>query len=226
MKEIITCFKLIRYGKKATMNIVMGIIFVGLFLILFPASLIDGGDMGYLSAFMLMEGAVFLTQPSMSLSQRGVLSSAPVRRTAEIFYQPLCLVLPSAAGVVYCMLTGAAAIALGADCAETAVYQMTMILLFTLLFISVITSLKMNFAGYIITIIVMAALLVAGQGLMSVVVENIMGSLSPMGTVFAAGGVCVLMCFLIGLLGVGLCRLLYKRNYGKYVKQMLDMGGY
>lgn len=226
MKDIITCFKLIRYGKKATMNIVMGIVFVGLFLILFPVSLIDGGDMGYLSAFMLMEGTVFLTQPTMSLSQRGVLSSAPLRRTAEIFYQPLCLVLPSAAGVIYCMLTGAAAIALGADCAETAVYQMTMILLFTLLFISVITSLKMNLAGYIITIIVMAALLVAGQGVMSVVVENIMGRLSPMGTVFAAGGVCILLSVLMGLLGIGLCSLLYKRNYGKYVKQMLDMGNY
>lgn len=226
MKDIITCFKLIRYGKKAKLNIVMGIVFVGLFLILFPVSLIDGGDMGYLSAFMLMEGAAFLTQPAMSLSQRGVLSSAPVRRTAEIFYQPLCLVLPSVAGEVYCMLTGAAAIALGADCAETAVYQMTMILLFTLLFIAVITSLKMNLAGYIGMIIVMSALLVAGQGVMSVVVENIMGRLSPMGTVFAAGGVCIIVCVLMGLLGVGLCSLLYKRNYGKYVKQMLDMGNY
>lgn len=224
MKNIITCFKLVRYGKKAKMNIILGIVFVGLFLIMFPLMLSDSEDMNLFPAFLLMEGTAFLTQPAMSLAQNGTLAPAPIRRFAEIYYQPLCLFLSAAAGEVYYMLVGAAAVTLDPQCAGAVVYHMLMTVCMMIMFIAIIGVLKMNLAGYIGMIFILIILLWLAMGALPGAVKVITGGLSPMGAVFAGGGVSLAGCALLGLAAMLLCRALYKKNYGKYVKQMLDMG--
>lgn len=225
IKDLITCVKLIPYGKKSKLNIICGIICVVLSVLAFIFSLLDS-DMesaNFYPAFFMFEGCIFLTQPAMSIAMKGGLAFAPVRRAADIYYQPVCIFGAATIANVLWGLIGCIAGAASPATVSISVFTLCMGVVMTLMFAWSVTLMKMNLGGYLAGIAIMAVILIGGQKTASDTISNILNTGNPIAAVLLTALVCEAASAVISLLSCFVLKCLYRKNYSKFTKQLVDM---
>lgn len=225
MKDLLICFKLIPYGKKAKLNMICGIVCIALGLISYIGLLFSSSDFSesYFPAFLLFEGMIFITQPAMTIAQRGGLAFSPIRKTAEIYYQPLCIFLTATAANIIWSLTGCLASMSSPNAAHTAAFTMFMGVIFCIVFASAVTMTKMNLAFYILGIVILSAVMIGSQNWAAALIESIFAQENSLTVIFLSAGVCEIGCLIVSLISLLVCKCFYKKNYSKFTKQLTDV---
>ena len=225
IKDLITCVKLIPYGKRARLNIVCGIVCIVISVLAVVISLweSDAATASFYPAFFMFEGFIFLTQPSMTIAQRGGLAFAPLRRAADIYYQPICVFAAATAANVLWGIIGCIAAAVSPATVNMSVFTLSMGVVMTIMFAWSVTLMKMNVGGYIVGIIIMIVVLVGSQDMAGEVLSNIKEIQNPITVVLLAALACEAASAVISLIDCFVLKCLYKKEYSKFTKQLVDM---
>ncbi|MCM1577652.1 MAG: hypothetical protein NC078_02480 [Ruminococcus sp.] len=225
-KDIVTCFKLIPYGKKFKMNMALGIICAVISIPIYIFSLIeqDTSTASFYPAFLLFEGMTFLTQPVMNIAQRGGLTFAPLRRAADIYYQPLCLIMTATLANLIWGVSGCIIAASRPEASGVAVFTLCMGILMFIMFGWATALMKMNAGGYVGGIIVMAVMLITGQDMANAFLDKLLREMSPVESVVKFALISEGAAVIISAVCVLILKVLYKKSYSKFIKDMAASG--
>ncbi len=225
IKELITCVKLIPYGKRSKLNIICGIICIVISVLAVVFSLWEGdvGSASFYPAFFMFEGFIFLTQPSMTIAQRGGLAFAPIRRTADIYYQPICIFIAATAANFLWGIIGCIAAAVSPSTVNMSVFILSMGVVMTVMFAWSVTLMKMNVGGYIVGMIIMIVVVIGSQDMASEVLGNIKDIQNPITVVLLSALACEAASAVIALIDCFVLKCLYRKEYSRFTKQLVDM---
>lgn len=220
LKDLSVCMRLIKYGKQARVGRVFGIVCFLIGLLSIAVSLFEGDvELAFFPAYFISMGLIFFFQPLMTLCYKGVMSFAPQRRAAEIFWMPMMIVAMVLTTSVIALVFGAVSAQFSPLGEKAAAYAMVTVLPVALLAGVVIVLSKLSMKAYAAVFMIFVLF---PQGL----VNNIekISELFPLGGSLAANFFIVLGTGLaIALLSYFLCRAVYKKPYGEAFRKMNDM---